>query len=149
MSDRELNIEQSEMFLFSFITSYFRVERKEKMKKGDLFWSIAPDSESQGYGDEKPRKPWLGMVMVDPGRGSVKISQVSKETGIPDDDSNATAYVMPEHLYKNEEDAGLAYKEACKSYLRMMLIEVSNFLQESGIRDDRLADEVAIAAASI
>ena len=112
------------------------------MKKGDLFWSIAPDSESQGYGDEKPRKPWRGMIMEDPGRGSVKISYVSEETGLPDDDSNATAYVIPEYLYLTGEDATMAYKKMCKVYLRYMFVDLLKFMAEIGYHDLKLEQDI-------
>ena len=118
-----------------------------EIRKGMLFWSIAPDTESEGYGDTKPRKPWLGYVLDDWNGGCVRLCRINEVTSVVDDDANATAYVLPEKLYYQDDkaDAEKAYRAACEMYLAQMLKEVLDFMEESGIRDSKLEDEISLA----
>lgn len=110
------------------------------IKVGDVFWCIAPDTEAEGYGDHKPRKPWRGMI-TEICTPHFAISHYA-ENGNVDDDTNATAYVLATALFEKEEDAKKVYDNACRMHLCDMLTDVLKFMAEAGIYDLTLSEEI-------
>lgn len=81
---------------------------------GSVVWTFKQSSESESYGDDAPRKPWRGKVTRDHGR-YVAVSYLS-ESGIADEDSNATAICLPSETFATEEECRAAWKVAVEEY---------------------------------
>lgn len=93
---------------------------EKEIKVGDCFWLIATSIESDNYDayGSGYRNPWYGKVTMAAEYNSLKsyrISYFNPETGVVDDDSNATAYVTAaDKLFNTKADATRAYLERLK-----------------------------------
>jgi len=74
---------------------------------GNVYWCIRPSLESEGYGDDAPRRPWRGMLTK-----PNYLSMVDENGLNPDDDTNATSLVEPENLFLSRDSARAAYVRA-------------------------------------
>jgi hypothetical protein len=98
----------------------------------DIRWCILPDSESSGYDDIKPRKPWLGKVTSAKPGYSIRICSYNPETGSIDDDSNASTYAREEDLFLTEQEARKAYLSAMNDYISDLQNQIAACCKEMG-----------------
>ncbi len=81
---------------------------------GSVVWTFKQSSESESHGDDAPRKPWRGKVTRDYGR-YVAVSYLS-ESGVADEDSNATATCLASETFATEAECRVAWKIAVSEY---------------------------------
>lgn len=106
---------------------------------GAVYWTIVPTSESEAYGDDRPRKPWCG-VLRDTGRGIFRLNYCNEDLSplfdgkIEHDDSNSSAYVQPgRELHATRQEALRAYVGACEMYL----VELREKIEETELEIGR------------
>jgi hypothetical protein len=91
------------------------------LKLGDVVWTCAPTLESRGCCATVPgslrRVKVTTLPDVDDKRPLVKVQDFNAETGAVDYDASATALVPPFYLYKDEDDALLAYAEELDRFI--------------------------------
>lgn len=96
----------------------------DDIKLGDTLYTIAQDIESYGI-EEAPRRPYkvkITQISDNPHISpTYKVQCFNKETGIVDDDSNATAYVRKHELFITIEEAKKAYVIARKEHVQYLL----------------------------
>lgn len=99
---------------------------------GQLGWTIEPNSEAAGYGDDKPRKPWRVKVVQVLDRGFVKVCCYNDDTEEVDDDTNASAFIESSKFFFDLPAANAAYIKKMLRYLRGQaseLVDGLNLLQ--------------------
>lgn len=84
-------------------------------ENGLVYWTIKESIEAEGYGEQEPRRPYLVMVQDwrEPCANCHYRCCAVDSNSMPDNDSNATAYCLPEDLFERHEDALAAYRKAC------------------------------------
>lgn len=120
-------------------------ETKE-LEVGNKGWIISPSTESEGYNDNRPRRPWYVQV-VEIQQGKLlqyKVCAVSDlfANGI-DEDSNATAYVKREQFFLNKNDAEKAYVRKFIRYLKYRADDLFEHLEslENFINNNHILEE--------
>ena len=95
--------------------------------EGDIYWSILHSIETHAYSENpEPRKPWKGKIHFK-SPGLIVLSSFCKETGIIDDDDNATAIVaQSECLFRTEYEANIAYVIEELQHLKLMIENIKN-----------------------
>lgn len=95
------------------------------------YWCCLPSFESSCYNDEKPCQPWLGKIVTSRDLDSkdpvYELSRFNRETGEPDLDSNATAYVRGRDLFACEAEARQYYFEAALRYTQSILLDLAEY----------------------
>jgi hypothetical protein len=116
----------------------------EQFVCGTKWWCIRPSIEAEGYGDNKPRHPWQGILSIEkrPGGTVYELSAFDPETDRPDKDSNATTIITnaKEQLFGTLREARFAYMRALTRYLEELTDEIADVLVDLGMLQRELEE---------
>ena len=94
----------------------------EDLQPGETYWCIRPSIETEAYNSDAVA-PWQGKYHLS-NNGAMQLSRFDAETGVFDDDSNATALVMPRQLYETQDVAMRAYTARLICELKDQLMDI-------------------------
>ena len=99
----------------------------DKIENGELYWTILPDMESAGYGDDRAREPYLVRAGLQTD-GVVYLYSYDSDTGKIDTDDNATvlcgSFFDGDGVFETLEEAKKGYRKAVVKEIQVHLDKV-------------------------